>query len=262
MGSGIHYSGAQDIPGKIEKPNLPPSVIDENGEEPEVQAEEPEVKAEEPTLKDDGQSQAQPQPQQGPTPIEYQTVKVEFLSITIHNDEEPAPFDDGEYTMRAVVNGKYVDLDKGSGLRLWDVSPGETITFAPYTYAIVKVPIQKPEFPLSIYTLGFEADVCQRADYGNVAYNPNIIPILQRPSSYLSHYEEWLTEIRRIIDYDTFGRTSGEFNCHDRIGYINKIHFPLSHTGWFTVKSTNPDDPENPNGTPNFTLKYKIGYGN
>lgn len=211
-------------------------------------------------VRDDGQSQAQPQPQQGAAPIEYHKVKVQFLSITIHNDEEPAPFDDGEYTMRAVVNGKYVDLDKGSGLRLWDVSPGETITFAPYTYAIVQVPIQKPEFPLSIYTLGFEADVCPRADYGEVAYNPNIIPILQRPSSYLSHYEEWLTEIRRIIDYDTFGRTSGEFNCHDRIGYINQIHFPLSHIGGFTVKSTNPDDPENPNGTPNFTLKYKIDY--
>jgi hypothetical protein len=44
----MQYSGAQKVPGKIEVPNLPPSAIDENGEEPEVQGEEPEVQGEEP----------------------------------------------------------------------------------------------------------------------------------------------------------------------------------------------------------------------
>ncbi|HXV88049.1 MAG TPA: hypothetical protein VD710_03030 [Nitrososphaeraceae archaeon] len=42
----MQYSGAQKVPGKIEVPNLPPSAIDENGEEPEVQGEEPEVQGE------------------------------------------------------------------------------------------------------------------------------------------------------------------------------------------------------------------------
>ncbi|HJU79472.1 MAG TPA: hypothetical protein VJ599_07920, partial [Nitrososphaeraceae archaeon] len=182
--SGIQHSGAQDIPGKIETPNLPPSVKDENGQEPDVQGEEP-------TLKDGGQSEVQPQPQQALPPQAYR-VKVLFKEITVHDDEEPAPFDDGEYTMRAVVNGKYVNLDKGSGGKLWDVSSGERVTFAPYTYAIFEIPYAK--FPISIYTLGFEADVCPRAGYGDVVtYNPNIIPILKGPQS------EWLPEIRRII---------------------------------------------------------------
>jgi hypothetical protein len=37
----IQYSGAQKVPGKIEVPNLPPSTIDDNGEEPQAEAQEP-----------------------------------------------------------------------------------------------------------------------------------------------------------------------------------------------------------------------------
>ena len=242
--SGINYSGAQDIPGQ-------PSINDENGAEPEVQGAEPEVQGEEPTLKDDGQSQGQPPPQQSTLPIAYR-IKVLFHSITVHDDEEPAPFDDGEYTMRAVVNGKYVNLDRGSGGKLWDVESGETVYFAPYTYAIFEIP--SASFPVSIYTLGYEADACPRLGYGDVPSNDNIIPILKGPES------EWLSEIRRIIDHDINVRTTADYNCNDRIGFVNKIHHGLVRDVgvMHQVTSTNADYPDNPGGKPNFTLRYTI----
>lgn len=249
LGSGIQYSVAQDIPGKIETPNLPPSVKDENGGESKVQGGESKVQGGEPTLKDDGQSQVQPQPQQAPAPPDYR-IKVQFHSITIHDDEEPAPFDDGEYTMRAVVNGKYVNLDKGSGGKLWDVSPGETVYFAPYTSATVEIPSEG--FPISIYTLGYEADPCPRIGYGEDV-DPRIMPILKGPES------EWLSDIRRIIDQDINGpHRNGDLSCHDSIGFVNKI-FRYYEGGVIKyVKSTNADDPDNPNAKPNFTLWYSI----
>lgn len=37
----MQFSGAQKEPGKIEVPNFPPSAVDENGQEPDVQGKEP-----------------------------------------------------------------------------------------------------------------------------------------------------------------------------------------------------------------------------
>lgn len=201
-----------------------------------------------PAIPKSGQSM-QPQLQQATLPDHR--VKVQFNSITVHNDEEGSlPYDDGEYTMRAVVNGMYVNLDKGSGGKLWDVSPGETIYFAPYASAIVQIP---SKMPLSIYTLGYEADSCPRIGYGDVASNPNITPILKGPKS------EWLSEIRRIIDQDINVHTTGDYSCNDRIGFINKIHeWPGYEAGAHSFASTNGDDPDNPNAKPNFTLRYTI----
>jgi hypothetical protein len=185
-----------------------------------------------------------------PAPSDHR-VRVQFNSITVHNDEEGSlPYDDGEYTMRAIVNGMYVDLDKGSGGRLWDVSPGETIYFTPYTSMTVVVP---SGMPLSVFTLGFEADSCPRIGYGTVVSDTSIVPILKGPKS------EWLSELRRFIDDSNNRHTTGDYSCNDNIGFINKIHEgPGYDAGTHSIASTNGDDPDNPNAKPNFTLRYTI----
>ena len=252
-----HYGGNPRIAGEtgifggktgVIDPGTSPNSQSTTGEQIQKAVPIPGLKEAIPAIPKSGQS-VQPQLQQATLPDHR--VKVQFNSITVHNDEEGSlPYDDGEYTMRAIVNGMYVNLDKGSGGKLWDVSPGETVYFAPYTSAIVEIP---SKMPLSIYTLGYEADSCPRIGYGDIPSNPNIIPILKGPKS------EWLSDIRRIIDQDISGKTSGDRDCNDRIGFINKIHeWPGYEAGAHSMASTNGDDPDNPNAKPNFTLRYTI----
>lgn len=251
FGGNPRIAGETDIFGGktgVIDPGTSPNSQSTTGEQIQKAIPVPGLKEAIPAIPKSGQS-AQPQLQQATLPDHR--VKVQFNSITVHNDEEGSlPYDDGEYTMRAIVNGMYVNLDKGSGGKLWDVSPGETVYFAPYTSAIVEIP---SKLPLSIYTLGYEADSCPRIGYGDVTSNPNIIPILKGPKS------EWLSDIRRIIDQDINVHTTGDYGCNDRIGFINKIHeWPGYEAGVHSIASTNGDDPDNPNAKPNFTLRYTI----
>lgn len=59
----MQYSGAQKVPGNIEVSNLPPSAIDENGEQPEVQGEEPTVNDDDDEPEAQGEDETKPEEQ-------------------------------------------------------------------------------------------------------------------------------------------------------------------------------------------------------
>jgi hypothetical protein len=125
LGSGIQYSGAQDIlpvssePGKIETPNLSPSTKDENGEEPKPQKEEPsgvgegkpEVQGEEPTVKSDGKPEVQ-----GEEPTVKSDGKPE-----VQGEEPTDEVDNDTVTSAPLKRPTGTDL----GLKNLTVAPGE-----------------------------------------------------------------------------------------------------------------------------------------
>lgn len=184
------------------------------------------------------------------TPPDYR-VRVQFNSMTVHRDGDADSFlggnDDGEYSIRAVVNGMYVDLDKASRGELRDVRNGEPIYFAPYLSSItVAIP---SGIPLSIYTLAYEQD-CSQGGFGNVIEEPAVLPILKGPKL------EWQSEIRRIIDGARDQITS---NCNSKIGFINEIYeYPNYGSGEHSIDSNHGIYPDHPPAPRDYTLRYTI----
>ena len=177
-------------------------------------------------------------------------VRVQFNSITVHidrDDDRGFGSNSGEYSIRAVVNGMYVDLDKASRGQLRDVDSSETVYFVPYlATTTVTIPSR---MPLSIYTLAYEED-CSRGGFGNVVTEPAIVPILKDPKS------EWNNEIRRIIDGALDQVTS---SCNDKLGFINEIYeYPNLGAGEHSIKSNHGYYPDNPKAPGEYTLRYTI----
>jgi hypothetical protein len=172
-------------------------------------------------------------------------VRVQFNSITVHIDRDMD--NSGEFSMRAVVNGEYVDLDKASQGQLWDVDPTETVYFVPY---LSTVTVQVPSgMPLSIYSLAYEDD-CEKGGFGNKVSEPAIVPILKGPKS------EWKNEIRRTIDGELKQVTAP---CNNKLGFINEIYeYPNLGAGEHSTKSNHGYFPDDPKAPGEYTLRYTI----
>ena len=183
------------------------------------------------------------------TPPDYK-VRVQFNSITVHidrDDDRGFGSNSGEYSIRAVVNGMYVNLDKASRGQLRDVDSSETVYFVPY---LATTTIAIPSgMPLSIYTLAYEED-CSRGGFGDVVTEPAILPILKGPKS------EWKNEIRRIID-GALGQVTS--SCNNKLGFINEIYeYPNLGAGEHSIRSNHGYYPDNPNAPGEYTLRYTI----
>lgn len=103
-------------------------------------------------------------------------ITVKFDSIKVHNDHEGLFNGDGEYDLVAYVQGTKIGLTdaSGPGSGLWDVSPGETVIFAPSTQVTLYLPLTTP---LSIFTVGAEIDDCGRIEFPDQD-NPHLITLL------------------------------------------------------------------------------------
>ena len=180
-----------------------------------------------------------------PVGINVVTV-VTFNSITVHKNYEGGSWGDGEYNLFAWVQGKQVDLTRksGPGAGLWDVSNGETLTFKPGTQIITEIP---KTFPLSIFTIGHEVDLCGRQSFVDSAYEY----MFSHPQ-YVPYWSVTISGKQAGADRNADCLTPIPYGDNDPLGKIRELYDPPDYgAGPHEVKSSNGD----------FTLRYTISGG-